>query len=264
MGPKTDLNIISILCLAVFIMFSSANAQPQIISAIPQDCFKTGTTGTLSVTVMNTGDFESTFSVGGSCSGQASIETGMLYNMKAGEERTLNLDVVGSTAQATENIACTVSAVDSGGIKDSKDATVCVNGIIFCTPNERGCGVNENGVLTLVYQCNSAGTGSSVVEDCSTRGADWRCSEGTCILEKHDFISQITSNGWFQLFAMEGPLFAIGLLIIVLAIKYGGKTKPKEEVKIEEKTPLQKLKESLAEGRITRDDYTKRKKLLED
>lgn len=149
----------------------------RILSA-QSSCFQTGENGVVSVTLENRGTERGTATVSLQCSSPFSFQSNQEVSFNAGETKTINLAVTGSSIQETYG-SCGIKAEGVFGIKTSTVNT-CVKPQITCTRPypQTFCGI-ESGLET-VRQCSQSGSQTITLQRCTaTQTCD--AQQGKCI-----------------------------------------------------------------------------------
>lgn len=132
------------------------------INAISSQEFYTGGIGNIAVQVRNDGSAQSNFDIFATCDAgfkQSSINVrGQLAPQGI---RDFYLPITGATVADFQNGICTVTVKDLNSLNsDTETVSVKVNSLKFCSSNELSCDQMTKDQI----QCNSAGTGWTIVE----------------------------------------------------------------------------------------------------
>ena len=129
------------------------------ITDISSSCFGSGEKGFISTTIENTGE-TGTIDVFGQCDAGFDVESEAI-TINANQEKTISLELTGSTDEEKLNGKCTITA-QGLEISDTETIDVCVEGIKFCTAGNQWCDQNQ------VIECDNDEIHTSIKDICSS------------------------------------------------------------------------------------------------
>lgn len=138
--------------------------QPDILSSPTTIQLASGSAGTMSVIVKNSGTATGSFAAFASCSAPVSF-TGGTINMPTlapGAQTTVYLPITASTGSSTTS-QCTITIQDRNNpsAQDTVVYTIQVSGITTCTPGTLACNGNQ------IIQCAQDGSRYTVTQTCT-------------------------------------------------------------------------------------------------
>lgn len=183
------------------------------ILSTSSECFKTGSTGTISAVIKNEGQERGTFRAFTECSSPFSQSYPIEGTLEAGESRTLNLPLTASASQKITG-SCNV-IIESTGPRVTRQVNTCVDPQITCTVPypEKFCAIQ--GTQEVVKQCSVDGATSQITDTCL---ANEFCEQGECKLEG-DGGGDYTLGFWDRIKKFFDGLFG-GVFDALKIIKY--------------------------------------------
>lgn len=170
-------------------------------------CFNAANGGQIIANLENIGDEEGSWNVYASCNSPFSSTGTYTVSINKGQSQQIAIPI---SVLAPQNIngTCTLNAESPAGTI-FQNVNVCATPIQTCTPNQIFCGLS--GTNQTVEQCNSQGTGISILQICT--------SNQICSLNQQKCVEPIMQNSSIIWIILGGVIVIIITIILFLRKK---------------------------------------------